>query len=187
MALSNGNNVEQTRYANEFSADIEKVNVIKQLMKRVKATAPPYVAELLDSYQIVTDAYIALAMEATEKFTSQKRLKNIQYSKTSINSKSKWLYKCLSHRGMRKPCVFTAPPHIRPGADYGDGESDPVGSERIKSFGSTFSLTESGIHRPKIIMCDGTKGGSYKQLVKGDGKGKIMAFLRYNMYYNRSS
>jgi ataxia telangiectasia mutated family protein len=174
IALSNGNNVAQTRYANEFSADEKKVEVILQLMQRVKTTAPVYVAELLDSYQIVTNAYIALAMEPTEKFTNKKvtknvQTKNIQYSSTRIKSRSLWLNKCLHHRSLHMPCVFTAPPHIRPGADYGEGGSDPVGSERIKSFGSTFSLTDTGVHRPKIVVCVGTKGGSYKQLVKGDG------------------
>ena len=45
---------------------------------------------------------------------------------------------------------------------------DPIGCERIASFDSKFSLTESGIHRPKIIVCRGTAGSYFKQLVKGE-------------------
>ena len=63
------------------------------------------------------------------------------------------------------PCIVTKTPNLHCDAEY---ESDPVGSELIKSFEAKFSVTDSGIHRPKIIICLGTKGGKYKQLVKGD-------------------
>lgn len=38
---------------------------------------------------------------------------------------------------------------------------------RIVKFGDKFSVTETGITRPKIIECMGSDGKTYKQLVKG--------------------
>jgi len=67
-----------------------------------------------------------------------------------------------------QPCILTKPPHIRPMADYGEGSSDPIGTERIESFDSVFDLTETGLHRPKIVVCIGSKGTKFKQLVKGE-------------------
>lgn len=136
-------------------------------MRRVKTTAPPFVSGLLESYELVSNAYIALAMEPTENLVILKT-KKISYAHTKIEP-NLWLHDCLKHTSLPRPCVFTAPPTIRPGADYGDGSSDPVGSERIQTFDTLFSLTDTGLHRPKIINCEGTKGGTYKQLVKGDG------------------
>ncbi len=170
IALSNGTNVGQSKHANQFAGDEKKVQVIKQLIDRLKKTSTGYVSELLDSYKIVTDAYIALAMHPTKDWVKSRMTKNLQYTKTQLKARSLWLNKCLHRQTLSLPCVFTLPPQIRPGADYGDGDCDPIGSERIKSFADTFSITDSGIHRPKIVVCEGTKGGSYKQLVKGEGK-----------------
>ena len=137
-------------------------------MERVSSTAPEYVRELLQSYIIFTNAYIALAMEPTKSLTDKRMTKNILYSNTKIDPKHR-LPTCLGPESLHMPCVFTAPPQIRPGRDYGEGVNDPIGSERIESFERTFDLTETGLHRPKIVVCNGTGGGKYKQLVKGDG------------------
>ena len=138
-----------------------------ELIQRVKSTSPRFVAELLDSYQILTDAYIALAMASTRQLTKKKMTKQISFLDIKL-SKGQALNNCMKYRSI-KPCVLTLRPHIRQAADYGEGESDPIGAERIKTFMHTFSLTETGIHRPKIVMCEGTSGKFYKQLVKGDG------------------
>ena len=34
-------------------------------------------------------------------------------------------------------------------------------------FETHFHITETGIHRPKVVICVGTKGSSFRQLVKG--------------------
>ena len=43
----------------------------------------------------------------------------------------------------------------------------PLPQVRVAGFAPTFSLTDSGIHRPKIVHCLGDDGRRYKQLVKG--------------------
>ena len=68
---------------------------------------------------------------------------------------------------MRSPGIITSPPPVQPAGNYGDGIDDPIGAERIHRFESTFDITDTGIHRPKIVICIGTKGGRYRQLVKG--------------------
>ena len=73
------------------------------------------------------------------------------------------LDECLG-KGSRKhsfpPCILTKPPQIRPGRDYD-------GVETIVGFDDSFTIADSGLTRPKIIVCNGSFGGKFKQLVKG--------------------
>ena len=65
--------------------------------------------------------------------------------------------------------MLTKIPAIQPNNDYGGGLTSPIGSEFINSFESSCSITETGIHRPKIVVCIGSNGSKFKQLVKGEG------------------
>lgn len=171
IALKNGNNVGGGRDANTYLENVgdKKVATIEQLIRRIQDMGPAHVAELLNSYESLANAYIALAMEPTKPFTDRKKTKNVPFTQIRSNGKP-LLTTCLKGRSLFLPCVLTKPPQIRPAADYGDGSgTDPVGSERILSFNSKFSLTDTGLHRPKIVVCQGTQGGLYKQLVKGEG------------------
>ncbi|CAM9982342.1 unnamed protein product, partial [Sphacelaria rigidula] len=58
------------------------------------------------------------------------------------------------------PGVTTRPPAVRPDADY-------RGTPTIRSFKDSFSITDSGIHRPKIVHCTDSTGSTFRQLVKG--------------------
>ena len=98
---------------------------------------------------------------------NQQRKKKIKFSEVFPSTAKKSLDRCLNKLPCA-PCVVTCPPHIRPGKDYGGGKDDPIGAERISGFDSDFSITDSGVHRPKIVMCTGSKGGSFRQLVKGE-------------------
>ena len=60
------------------------------------------------------------------------------------------------------PCIFTKVPAIRQDGKY---ERHAV---RVQSFEDAFRITDSGIHRPKIIYCLGSDGKRYRQLVKGE-------------------
>ena len=110
-------------------------------------------------------SYIHLANASTEGIHN-KMTKEIPYSMLASKPPVISLDKCLgsNRRGRLEfpPCVFTSPPSIRPGADYGDGSSDPIGGERIAGFSSTFDVSESGLHRPKIVFCHGTRGGTFR-------------------------
>lgn len=115
------------------------------------------------------DSYIEVAMLPTAPI--QKNVKGHSFSGNKLN-----LDVCLSggRRGKKSasfahaPTVVSKPPPIRPDARYGDGTEDPIGTERVVGFEPTFDLTTSGLHRPKIVVCLGSKGGRFKQLVKGE-------------------
>lgn len=170
IALANGNNVANSTKESIFTQNIGKVTAVENLIQRIKSSASVFVAELLDSYQILAEAYIALAMMPTKQLVENRRTENISLSSMKTIPKNLQLTRCLKSRGNYMPCILTKPPQIRPDADYGNGDIDPIGSERIQSFETTFSITDSGLHRPKIVMCKGSQGGLYKQLVKGDGE-----------------
>ena len=156
IALKNGNVVSKKRGVQQIIDEIDKSGI-------------RYVKDLLRSYRILVSAYNDLAHASTTKYqgSSQQRRKKIKFSELFPSAAKKSLDRCLS-RLPGVPCVITSPPPLRPGKDYGCGREDPIGGERIAGFEPDFSITESGIHRPKIVMCTGSKGGSFRQLVKGE-------------------
>lgn len=189
IALANGNNVGEEgamRNSSEFLDNVgnSKVIAAEGILKELRKEKS-YVSKLVDSYQTLTSSYIELAMFPTKNMLKANPKKTKGYplssaysnggggrSKGSIPSLDRCFAKIKSGRGQSSlscpTCILTKPPKIRPGADYGGGKEDPIGAERISSFRPTFDVTETGIHRPKIVICEGTKGGKYKQLVKGE-------------------
>jgi ataxia telangiectasia mutated family protein len=100
------------------------------------------------------------------------KAKNKKFPFSAVSkSHAERLDQCLGV-GRRKvphpPCVLTKPPPIRPASDYTDETGQLIGSESVVGFEQAFSITESGLHRPKIVYCLGSKGGCFKQLVKGE-------------------
>lgn len=125
--------------------------------------------ELLESLNSMASAYVQLALFDTREYHNQK--KRIPLSKVPIfetNSGKSGVTsfdQCLRVRSRRggsnvTPAVLTST--IAPQSDM-----DYSGIARLISFEPHFSITDSGIHRPKIIYCYGSDGKRYKQLVKG--------------------
>ncbi|RLN10887.1 hypothetical protein BBO99_00004780 [Phytophthora kernoviae] len=125
--------------------------------------------ELLASLDIMADAYVQLALLDTRQYHTQK--KKIPLSKVQIiapNSTKTGTVafdQCLRDRSRRAnrvvmPAVLTSRIAPQPDMDYSN-------VARMLSFEPQFSITDSGIHRPKIIYCYGSDGHRYKQLVKG--------------------
>jgi len=182
FALSNGNKVGSGvsgRQSNTYLGNVgaTKVDAANEVLNMLLKDSSDFVPSLIESYKNVIDSCIALAMTPTEKFRSgnRQRVKDIKFSEVTSRGnggRETRLDRCLcidfEDKYSCPPCVLTKPPLLRPDKDYKDGKDDPVGSERIKCFNSTFSLTETGLHRPKIILCIGTQGGEYIQLVKGE-------------------
>jgi len=180
IALANGNKVGSGVGGRQSAAYLENVGASKvaacsQLLQSIRRCGPPFVASLADAYVALLDSYIELAMAPTEQFLTggRHRTKEIPLSAVSMGSRGiPSLDRCLGTSKRRlyacQPCVLTRPPILRPAGDYGEGKEDPIGSERIEGFHPTFSITETGLHRPKIIACLGTAGGRFKQLVKGE-------------------
>jgi ataxia telangiectasia mutated family protein len=145
-----------------------KVGAALTIIRELKKQDPSFLGELIESYKTVAEAYIQLAMAPVKEIF--KRTEKI-YLESVCKEGTVRLDRCLGS-GTRRlrycPCVLTKPPLLRPGCDYGNGEEAPVGSELIKTFESQFEITKGGINWPKVIVCIGSNGGRFKQLVKGD-------------------
>jgi hypothetical protein len=143
-----------------------KIRGVHQIIDEIDKSGTRYVRDLLHSYRILVSAYNDLAHISTKKYQgSNQQRKKIKFSELFPTAANRSLDRCLN-RLPGVPSIVTCPPAVRPGKDYGGGKDDPIGGERIAGFESDFSITESGIHRPKIVMCTGSQGGSFRQLVK---------------------
>lgn len=85
------------------------------------------------------------------------KLKDISFRE--VQGKDKPFNECLRNMP-QPPAVITAQCRISPLNDYRDVVT-------VAHFHKTFSITDSGISRPKIVDCVGSDGIVYRQLVKG--------------------
>jgi hypothetical protein len=171
ISVCNGKEVGSGVSGRNASAFLEnmsetKVGAANEIARALRtAGTSEFVSKLLENYMTLMSAYIQLANAPTAELVERRQTKSISLS---VASKTQRLDRCLTRRSDFMPCVLTSPPPLRSGCDYGDGVEDPIGGERVEGFESTFSITDSGLHRPKIVICRGSKGGRYRQLVKGE-------------------
>jgi hypothetical protein len=142
-----------------------KIDAATDIAQNLIRSEPKWIGVLLENYQLLMSAYIKLANAPTAKYVDSGQTKDIPLSQASSSLR---LDRCLHRAEDCLPCVLTSPPPLRSGCDYGEGKEDPIGGERVKGFVKTFSITDSGLHRPKIVMCEGSRGGRFRQLVKGE-------------------
>jgi ataxia telangiectasia mutated family protein len=127
----------------------------------------PDQGQTLASIEILLKAYIALASAPIDSLIHQSRTHDV-FLKELLPSAhgrgpggptaSPW-DQCL-HDVSPRPVVLTLSLPLSPTCDYSH-------APRVLKFHSRFSLTDSGISRPKIIRCHGDDGVPYRQLVKG--------------------
>lgn len=178
LALKNNGDVEG-KGAAEFRANVgdAKSDVAKSFMDELRASEQ---RALLESLDILSTAYIQLALFDTREYHNKGSGsgKKIALSKVPIvglhaatsgshSHQAISFDHCLRDRTRRgsanravMPAVLTC--HVAPRADL-----DYSSVVRVLSFEPLFSITDSGIHRPKIIYCYGSNGRRFKQLVKG--------------------
>ncbi|CAI5740555.1 unnamed protein product [Peronospora destructor] len=167
VALKNSGDVEG-KGALQFRANVGdlKAEGAKVYLAELMKTE---LREMLESLDSMANAYVQLALFDTSEYHGQK--KKIPLSKVPIfetnsgRSGATSFDQCLRARARRgdtvaMPAVLTS--YIPPQADM-----DYSNVTRMYSFEPQFSITDSGIHRPKIIYCYGSDGKRYKQLVKG--------------------
>lgn len=166
IALKNSGDVEG-KGALEFRTNVgdAKSEGAKSYVEKLRRTDQ---SELLESLDILSNAYIQLALFDTTAFHKQQQ--KIPLSKVQIHGipgiKSQSFDNCLRATGRSRANRAVMPPvltcTISPRADM-----NYSGVVRVLSFEPMFSITDSGIHRPKIIYCYGSDGRQFKQLVKG--------------------
>jgi serine-protein kinase ATM len=144
-----------------------KAQVASEILVSLSKADAAFKGRLIESQSHLFDAYVDLALADSEKF--QRGTTQISFDNICKGAKARLdrLPFVVSRAQSIAPCVSTKVPDIRPRCDYGNGETDPVGSERIQAFDAHFTIAASGLSRPKIVVCLGMKGGQYKQLVKG--------------------
>jgi hypothetical protein len=174
LALSNGQRIGggvNGRHANAYLENVgtTKVDAVNDIIQDLRKHAPDYVSAMIDSYKMLMSSYMNLA-EFDVTNIQKRSIKGLSFKQYKLDLDS-----CLSvgRRGKKTtaftmPAIITETPPIRPDAQYGQGKEDPIGAERVLSFEPTFDLTPTGLHRPKIVICIGSKGGRFKQLVKGE-------------------
>ena len=140
----------------------EKATVASDLLVDIEKRDPKFVGQLLAGYRNLAAAYSHLAMVDVSKLAKGKKI-----AFSGVCKKDLRLDRCLNKLAC-PPCILTKPPPIQPDANYGDGTEDPIGGERIASFDASFTIASSGLSRPRIVICVGSKGGRHKQLVKGN-------------------
>ena len=138
---------------------LAKVSVAQKILEEVKGESRGFLLPLIEGYEILCATYIKFAsIDADDLDMDRKRRVRI----TTLPRAAR-LDECLGKGSRRRsfsPGILSKPPQIRP-----DGEYKNV--EVVLGFEETFSIAPSGLTKPKIIVCFGSNGGKFKQLVKG--------------------
>lgn len=113
--------------------------------------------QLVTSTQSMLLAYIDLANASTVALQQKRKTKGIVYKE--VQPRGKRFNEIMGSLPVM-PAVITIEIPLSPINDY----SNIV---LIAGFQPTFSITDNGISRPKIITCNGSDGIQYMQLVKG--------------------
>ena len=171
VSLANGAKIDgaSRAEASSFIKNIgtSKISVASDMLTLLKVENDGWIAATVESYQIIMDAYIVLALK---QISAEQGVKRMPLSSVSTRRSEK-LDSCI--RDLKKknsylPAILTRSLPVRATSDYIDSNGDLRGGEFISDFESHFDLPEGGIHRPKVVVCRGSRGGSFKELVKGD-------------------
>jgi hypothetical protein len=106
-----------------------KVEVARELIKSLKETSEE-ACSLVESYQLLTDAYIHLALASVGDCPRGSKLTFAKVGKVAAQR----LDQCLPRQDSdRAPCILTKPPPIRPRCDYNEPGGGVIGTERVRS------------------------------------------------------
>jgi ataxia telangiectasia mutated family protein len=178
IALANGKKVGAGRSTDAFLKNVgqEKSDSAAVLIAMLRKKGDDHLRKLCDSIEKLSDAYINLAMAPTEEWVKANKTRDVALSQSMKRGGEVTLDKALgdpwssrrgggwAKEGAVLPAVMTKMPMLKKDANY----TELVDSERIVGFTETFSLTDTGLHRPKIVVAVGESGRFYKQLVKGE-------------------
>ena len=140
-----------------------KVRAANSIMASLREAADDNQLDLYHTYETITSMYHTLAMAIpSEKHKKQQRGIPIK------DFMNKHDFRKILRNAKCVPCVLTRPPVIVENHDYGNFKIDPPGTELMKEVQPECTLSPSGLTRPKIIVCVGSRGTLFKQLVKGN-------------------
>jgi len=211
FALAHGGDV-SGRTAAEYRRNISRARceAASALLGEVRAQAPGLQA-LVDAMDALLQANIALANHCTQAFVAKGQTKGIAFvdllgagaGRAGSRSRARGsgassagaggdgagaaaatraFHECMEPYAVR-PAVLSVTHRLRPDHDY---EADG-GAVRVAGYQPTFSITDSGISRPKIVECLGSDGTVYRQLVKGGDDMRQDAVMEQVLEHVRSA
>ncbi|CAK4208771.1 unnamed protein product [Aphanomyces euteiches] len=162
LALKNGSKRGTAQYRDNvgLQKSEEAINILKLVKKENQL-----LLELVENMEVLCDAYITLALFDTKEF-ERRGVKKIALSVVPVGRDKIPFDNCLRLRKFNqtiaaRPAVLTYTIKPRSDCDYSN-------VPRVQSFDKDFTITDSGVHKPKIIYCYGSDGIRRKQLVKGN-------------------
>jgi hypothetical protein len=153
FALANATKVDLTGMKSNLSQG--RCSAAERMIDKLKSLDG--IASEVFATESLLGAYITLAMTSTDHLQKANKTKRIGFKE--LTGDSQRFDRSVSGQAV-KPAVITRSAAINVDCNYKD-------IVRVASFASTFSITDSGISRPKIVECLGSDGCWYKQLVKG--------------------
>ena len=135
---------------NRFETSIMLINQLKSMPTAIDTN-------LITSMQTMLLAYIDLANTSTIALQKVNRIKNIKFKE--IQSRGKRFDEIMQKLPCA-PAVITLSLPLNCRNNYKHIVT-------IRNYNTTFSITDNGISRPKIIVCNGSDGKQYIELVKG--------------------
>jgi hypothetical protein len=126
----------------------------ERILSTLRSSRKTELREILASYDACITAYVALANVNGREFHS--RPSSIIPFTALATHAARYFERSQACSGI---AILTHPPSPHMSCQYPDIVQPLL-------FGKGFTLTESGIHRPKILLCTGSDGRTYKQLVK---------------------
>jgi ataxia telangiectasia mutated family protein len=159
----------------------DKIKAAERVLTRLKASAP--LASLLANVEKLLDGYIALANTNTLALVRANCTKNVDF--TAI-PKAPAVVRSFPHilgrststsssRGSSSSSASSAQlllPSTVPAVLTHWPALDPSGSYpevvRVAGFEPRFTLADAGLSRPMIIVCLGSDGKKYRQVLKAD-------------------
>ena len=132
------------------------MNVAKSIVKELESDES--MCQIIFAYRHILENYIKLANTSTKKMEEKNHTKGISFRE--IQNRGELFCECLDIMH-ELPSIVTLNHPISKDLEYDDNVI------RTQAIIQTFSVTDHGLSRPKIISCRGTDGHIYKQLVKG--------------------
>jgi ataxia telangiectasia mutated family protein len=132
-----------------------RLDTANMLVAQLKTNAA--IQPMLTAMQTTLLAYIDLANASTLALQKVGRTKGIKFKE--VQARGKRFNETMATLPLA-PAVITLSVPLSPRNDYSNVVT-------IQDFQQTFSITDNGISRPKIVICNGSDGQRYVQLVKG--------------------
>ena len=174
VALANGGDVEPgdkgagTFKENHASSGVAggRVAAARRLLDTVKASKTSPAAPLVAGLEELAAAYVDLALAPTEPV-----LAKVRKGELPKGGRFPFAVFCAKGRGA-KPLDQRVKTLLKGAAvpvvtRLGMGAASGFDAPLVAGFAPNLALTDTGIHRPKIVECLGADGRKHKQLVKG--------------------